>query len=722
MQKLIANSEKPPRVERINPSTITVPGAPKGGEGGKPTSSAAFTPSMPTNAEFIAAIFTQFPEGTQPLITAKSGDPQEGGWFARPAAEVASICLAGRNTYVNCATFKPGDDGTVVARKDHAAAYHALVLDDVGTKVDRSLLGSITPTWELETSPGNFQIGFKLNPPLSDAAEVDRFQQRIAEAGLTDKGAMGMARWVRLPVGINGKPQYAVDGQVFICRLHDWHPEKTFSADELLATLAPQAISENQAIKETPTFVPAKMISHEPTALPVLVKLLDAIAPDCPYPDWLSVLMGIFYETGGSDAGLELADSWSSKGKSYKSRAEIEAKWRSFRGNVANPVTVATLVARARDAGANIGSILHGDFQRCETVVIHAPEAPVAQKPATKASPLMKYSLIGQAAKYEALAQAATPILGDLCLRGEATVWYAKHNTGKTLLFLHMASEAVAQKRLAAANMFFINADDSSAGIAVKLGLTDEIGAHMLVPGQGGFKAQNLEELLLQAVRNDTARGSLVVIDTLKKFVDLMNKRQASDFANNCRQFVAAGGTLLGLAHVNKRRSDDGKAIHAGTTDILDDFDAGYIIDELPLSGHPGQKFVEFTRLKGRGGGVHSVAYTYAAEDNVSYAERLASVRLVDQDDLDGIKRVEAERSDAELIDAVASCITGGTNTKIALRDAVAASAKISRRAAQKIIERYDGDDPSCHRWSTSRKAHGAFCYRLLDAAGDGVT
>jgi hypothetical protein len=449
--------------------------------------------------------------------------------------------------------------------------------------------------------------------------------------------------------------------------------------------------------------------------------LLEHIDPDCGYQDWLNVLMAIFHETDGSDAGLELADKWSRKAKSYKNRADIEVKWRSFRGTISRPITIATLIARARDAGANVASIMQDGFQPCETVVVAAPQSPVhavPDMPASKVgvSPLARYSLIGQAAKYEELAQAATPLLGDVCARGEATVWYAKHNTGKTLLFLHMAAEAVAQGRLAAADLFFINADDSSSGIAVKLALLDELGAHTLVPGQGGFKAEKLKDLLLQAVQNDAARGTLVVIDTLKKFVDLMNKREASDFANVCRQYVAAGGTLLGLAHVNKRRSDDGKAIHAGTTDILDDFDAGYIIDELDLSGQPGQKFVEFLRLKTRGSGVSSVAYAYAAEDKASYAERLASVRLVDQDDLDGIKKIEAERSDADLIAAVAGCITDGINTKMALSNAVKEKTGVSRRAAMRVIEQYTGSDPGQHRWTFVRKARGAMTYELLAA------
>ena len=442
-----------------------------------------------------------------------------------------------------------------------------------------------------------------------------------------------------------------------------------------------------------------------------LSQLLDHIDPDCGYQDWLNVLMAIFHETAGGQSGLELADAWSKKARSYKGRADVETKWRSFRGEVANPITIATLIARARDAGAKVSAIMQDEFKPCTTVV---SEPPAADTRSSNASPFRKYSLIGQAAKYEGLAQAATPLLGDVCLQGEATVFYAKHNTGKTLLCLHMISEAVEQRRIPAGDIYYINADDSSAGIAAKMGLLDEIGSHTLVPGQGGLKADHLEQLLLDAVRNDTARGTLVVIDTLKKFVDLMHKKRTSDFTNICRQFVAAGGSVLGLAHTNKRKSDDGKAIHAGTTDILDDFDAGYIIDEVPLEGKPGEKFVEFTRLKGRGGGVQSVAYAYAAEDHVSYAERLASVRLVEQADLDGIKRIEEERSDAEIVAVVVTCITEGVNAKMALRNAVSERANISRRAATKIIERYTGDEPGQHHWSFARVAHGKMIYTLL--------
>lgn len=37
--------------------------------------------------------------------------------------------------------------------------------------------------------------------------------------------------------------------------------------------------------------------------------------------------------------------------------------------------------------------------------------------------------------------------------------------------------------------------------------------------------------------------------------------------------FTSSGGTIIGYAHVNKAKNDDGNSIHAGTTDIIDDGD-----------------------------------------------------------------------------------------------------------------------------------------------------
>jgi len=124
------------------------------------------------------------------------------------------------------------------ARKESVVAYHALVLDDVGTKVEETNLKDALPSWRLETSPGNFQVGFILTPPITDPVERERLQEAVAAAGLCDKGALGAARWMRLPQGINGKAKYRNDqGEPFVCRLAEWRPECRYTAEDIAAAL-----------------------------------------------------------------------------------------------------------------------------------------------------------------------------------------------------------------------------------------------------------------------------------------------------------------------------------------------------------------------------------------------------------------------------------------------------------------------------------------------------
>lgn len=217
----------------------------------------AITPSTPfevTNADFVAAIFTTIPEGATPLICSKPGDPTGGGYPAQlPEGGVDKICAPYRNNYVNCSTFTPLEGGTVAARKDNFAAYHMLMFDDVGTKIPREKFDGAAVTYEIESSPGNSQIGIALETPLIDLSEVGRLLDAVMAAGLSDPGSSGAVRWARLPKAINGKEKYRdKGGNAPRCRLIQWNPQVRMSpqgiADALGFSLTPALAAVKSAI------------------------------------------------------------------------------------------------------------------------------------------------------------------------------------------------------------------------------------------------------------------------------------------------------------------------------------------------------------------------------------------------------------------------------------------------------------------------------------------
>lgn len=457
----------------------------------------------------------------------------------------------------------------------------------------------------------------------------------------------------------------------------------------------------------------------EKQKLEILGKLLEHTSSDCSYADWCNVLMAVHHETSGSDEGFELADSWSSKGKSYKGTAEIRTKWRSFAGYTGKPITIGTLIMMAKGNGADVRSIcaLHDDpFEVCKTEVIHpgknSSDAPVASK--VISNPLDKFSLLGMSDELEKNVVNTVPLLGELALMGQATVLFAAPNTGKTMITISLLIDAIKEGRVDPAKVYYLNMDDSGTGLLEKNRIAEEFGFHMLAEGHRDFSASAFLSIVRGMVEEDQARGTVLVLDTLKKFVDLMDKGRTSTFTNVIRPFVMKGGTVIALAHTNKHPGKDGNPVYGGVSDILNDIDCAYTI--APISSQDGKKVIEFTNIKRRGDVAQTAGYSYSFGNGLSYNETLLSVELVEPNALEPIKQAEAIKSDGEIIAAVTACIAEGINTKMKLAGAAAKRAGISKRTALQIIEKYTGTDPAVHRWKFDVRERGAKVFMMLPA------
>jgi len=338
--------------------------------------------------------------------------------------------------------------------------------------------------------------------------------------------------------------------------------------------------------------------------LPKLQRLLDCINPDIGYEDWLKVGMALFHETGGSEEGLQLFDKWSSGGKKYRNSHDSEAKWRSFRDDMENPITIGTLIKLAKDAGADVASILDDEafVAYPEEQFVDGSESVSTQTSSAPSliTPLNRY-FINDVGELEKQAQEQRAILGPVVLSGQVTVLYAKPNTGKTLIMLSLIMESIKKNRINPNNLIYINMDDNSNGLVEKARIAQEYGFNMIADGYNNFEAKKFWKAMLSMIESNTACGQVIILDTLKKFANIMDKKESSEFARIARQFVMKGGTIVALAHVNKRPGNDGKPIYAGTTDILDDFDCGYTINTIDENTQNKTKIVEFEKIKGRG-------------------------------------------------------------------------------------------------------------------------
>jgi hypothetical protein len=190
------------------------------------------------NVDVLEAMFMSMPTGQRAVLCSVVGDPAtvEGyAWGGTPWARGGPCILPPtRNNYVAISSFCPSEaDGRYRRRKDQFGAVHAIMVDDVGTKLALDSLpntAQLAPSMVVETSPGNFQVTYFLARPVEDQEYAESAVRQMIErltGGGADPGMSGVTRVLRLPVGVNGKAKYkdASTGAVWSTRLRYWRPD-----------------------------------------------------------------------------------------------------------------------------------------------------------------------------------------------------------------------------------------------------------------------------------------------------------------------------------------------------------------------------------------------------------------------------------------------------------------------------------------------------------------
>jgi hypothetical protein len=473
--------------------------------------------------------------------------------------------------------------------------------------------------------------------------------------------------------------------------------------------------------------------------------LLNELNPDESYDTWTRCGMALYNETGGSEEGYRLWDDWSAKGLKYKGQQETWAKWKSFGSYTGDPVTLGSLTCMVAQQGVDVlelldtlepqfeevnidtasegqepegvssdGSTVGPDDDESEDIQ-SADEDPFEEVEDSEAlHPLGRHSLKGHLAEMKRDVAAQVHLLGQIVLMGQYSVIYAAPNTGKTLLVLFLLIDSIKAKRVRASDVYYINVDDDGPGLVEKIALAEQYGFHIIAPGFRDFTEATLVADIEVLISSGQAKGTVIILDTLKKFTDLMDKTRSSGFSQIIRKFVLKGGTLIALAHVNKKRDARGKVIHAGTTDIIDDADCAYLLDEVSTDKTDQTRTVEFENVKRRGYVANRVAYSYSIAQPLSYPQLLASVVKVDDIAVERLKHSAHTAADQRVVDAVISCITVGHTKKMELVKEVALRASVSHRDVIGVLDRYTGSDPATCRWAYTVGQRGAKIYTLL--------
>lgn len=187
--------------------------------------------------EFLERLAKAMPEEERLILCGFTGDPDKAepsDWRPRPwRLGEKSLPFGPRsNGYVTVSSFGRAEDKSYRRRQSTFAAGRALMIDDVGTKVEKSMIDPLAPSALIETSPGNYQAWYFLSAPERDQQKFDGVIRAFIKGKLlgADPGMSGVTRVGRLPGFANAKPKYGG----FTTRLEKL-TNKRYSIAELLA-------------------------------------------------------------------------------------------------------------------------------------------------------------------------------------------------------------------------------------------------------------------------------------------------------------------------------------------------------------------------------------------------------------------------------------------------------------------------------------------------------
>lgn len=252
-----------------------------------------------TNQQFLEVLFSRLHSESAVAVCTKS-DLSKPGFFVTPWQHGQCYHVKhGGNAYYCTSSHLLADPFR--RTKDNFTGLHVVGLDDIGTKIPKDRI-KLKASYELETSDGNFQIGYILKEPITDIGVVDRIGKALVRTGLTDEGAGGLAsRLFRLPQGWNSKREH-----LWQCGLAAWRPELAYSIEELLSGLG---VELDPPKPERPKYEAAQATQSSPYGRKALETECAELAAMEPETGRNTKMNKIAFRVGQLVAGGELVES-----------------------------------------------------------------------------------------------------------------------------------------------------------------------------------------------------------------------------------------------------------------------------------------------------------------------------------------------------------------------------------------------------------------------------
>jgi hypothetical protein len=399
----------------------------------------------------------------------------------------------------------------------------------------------------------------------------------------------------------------------------------------------------------------------------VITDALTALDPAMHHDEWIAVGMAIHNAYAGAVEGLRLWAEWSSKSDNPEHlNCNHANRWNSFtddpsRGNVGFP----TLLKMARDAGW--GGDFEGEVEEVAVDVAFYHEREYV-------SGAFMEMLDEHRLTKDEIDQFAEPtwLVDNLVIKGHLSAFPAPANGGKTLLFMELARE------LASDNLVvYINMDISGVGSKRHWKQAEESGIHWVTPD---LKGSNINKLMsdLYASPLEDLKHTVIIIDTLKKLTDMIDKRKSKSLYKSLRRLTSKGATVICLCHTNKYKDADDNLIYEGTGDLRSDVDNMIYLEPF----HEGTKLRSLsTRPDKVRGAFEPITFEFDDDRRLSVADEFTDTNILVQ-----------IAKDQQYIDEVSEAIEAGSSSQMDIVKFMNETYGRNAKRVRRILADYGGE------------------------------
>lgn len=276
-------------------------------------------------------------------------------------------------------------------------------------------------------------------------------------------------------------------------------------------------------------------------------------------------------------------------------------------------------------------------------------------------------------------------LIPNMIVRGHVAAYIAPGNGGKTSIFIFL-SELLAAKGL---KVLYINVDGSPSDLKRHHAHASLHNYQVIAPDAvDGKSAQDVINNLKAIIENNLCCDDYVfILDTLKKFTDVIDKRQSKELYKLMRALTVKGATICLLGHCNKYKDAEGALVYEGTADLRNDLDELIYLNSskninkkiLEITTYPDKVRAEFSPI--------SFVIDFNENRKVTMSEEVLKILPPEEQEIvDAIK------------DAIANGLSGQTEIIEWVKDKITAGDKKIR---QRLLRYSKGDNPIFESKST---------------------